>query len=49
MLDLGLIRDSSAIDFDELPDPSDTCVEILTQLAKASDAKKTPAFPVIGS
>ena len=35
-LDLGLIRDSSAVDFDELPDPRDTCVEILASLAKAS-------------
>lgn len=35
-LDLGLIRDDSAVDFNELPDPRDTCTKILAQLAKAT-------------
>ena len=34
-LDLGLIRDDSAVDFDELPDPLDSAEEIIFQLQSA--------------
>lgn len=34
-LDLDLIRDDSAVDFDELPDPLDRAKEIIFQLQSA--------------
>ena len=36
-LDLGLIRDDSVVDLDDLPDPIDTSKEIIFQLQEAVD------------
>ncbi len=42
-LDLGLIRDDSAVDFDELPDPIDTAEEIIFQLQSAVELMESVA------
>ncbi len=36
-LDLGLIRDESVIDYDDLPDPIESCEEAIAQLEEAVD------------
>lgn len=36
-LDLGLIRDDSVLDYNELPDPADSAEEAITQLEEAVD------------
>ena len=36
-LDLGLIRDDSVMDYDDLPDPADSAEECIAQLEGAVD------------
>lgn len=42
-LDLGLVRDDSAVDFDELPDPIDSAEEIIFQLQSAVEFMESVA------
>lgn len=42
-LDLGLIRDDSAVDFDELPDPLESAEEIIFQLQSAVELMESVA------